>query len=119
MSAHLKQAFENGRTLVIDELDSGLHHLMLEEIVRMFHDGDINKNGAQLIFTTHAIDLLDFDLFRRDQVYLTEKDDDTAASELYSLGDFSVRKTMNIRNGYLLGRFGAVPNIRHGASPWL
>jgi AAA15 family ATPase/GTPase len=119
MSTHLKKAFESGRTMVVDELDAGLHPLLLEELVRMFHDPEINTGDAQLIFTTHAVGLLDLDLFRRDQIFFTEKTRDTASSELFALDEFSVRKAENIRNGYIYGRYGAIPNIKSGASPWV
>jgi len=118
MSSHLKRAFETGKTLIVDEFDAGLHPLLLEEIIRMFHDPEINTGNAQLIFTTHAINLLDLDIFRRDQIFFTEKDAETAASELFSLDDFSVRKSENIRNGYIYGRYGAIPMIAKGKSPW-
>jgi AAA15 family ATPase/GTPase len=118
MSTHIKKAFETGKTMVVDELEAGLHPLLLEEIIKMFHDPDININNAQLIFTAHAVSLLDPDIFRRDQIYFTEKDMNSAASELYSLDEFPVRKSENIRKGYLVGRYGALPAIREGLSPW-
>jgi AAA15 family ATPase/GTPase len=118
MSSHLKQAFESGKTIVVDEFDAGLHPLLLEEIVRMFHNPSINSGNAQLVFTTHAISLLDLDVFRRDQIFFTDKDSGTASSELYSLDEFSVRKSENIHKGYVYGRYGAVPLIAKGQSPW-
>jgi AAA15 family ATPase/GTPase len=118
MSSYLRRAFENGTTMIVDEFDAGLHPLLLEEIIRMFHDSNINTGNAQLIFTTHAINLLDLDIFRRDQVFFTEKDSNTAVSELFSLDEFSVRKSENIRNGYIYGRYGAIPLIAKGGSPW-
>ncbi len=69
-------------------------------------------NGAQLIFTTHATSLLSLDIFRRDQIYFTEKNNETGESDLYSLDEFSVRKTENIEKGYMQGRYGAIPYIR-------
>lgn len=119
MSSHLKTAFETGKTLVVDEFDSGLHPLLLEEIVRMFHDSSINVGNAQLIFTTHAISLLDLSIFRRDQIFFTERNRSTAVSELFSLDEFPVRKSESIRNGYIYGRYGAIPVITKGRSPWV
>jgi len=118
MSTHLMRAFKSGKTLIVDELDAGLHPLLLEEIVRMFHDPDINHGNAQLIFATHDVNLLDLSLFRRDQIYFTEKESRTATSALFSLDEFSVRRKESVRNGYLNGRYGALPNIRQGGSPW-
>jgi len=118
MSAHLKNAFETGKIMIVDEVDAGLHPLFLEEIIRMFHDPEINTGSAQLICTTHAVNLLDLDIFRRDRIFFTEKDAETATSELFSLDEFSVRKSENIWNGYIYGRYGTIPMITKGQSPW-
>ncbi|MCW5323110.1 ATP-binding protein [Verminephrobacter aporrectodeae subsp. tuberculatae] len=99
----------DGKTLVVDELDASLHSLLLRELVRLFHDSETNTGGAQLIFTTHNTSLLDApDLFRRDQVWLVEKDRDQASS-LVSLSEFSPRKNEALERGYLTGRYGGVP----------
>ena len=101
-----------GRTLVIDELDTSLHTLLVRELVRLFHRPEINTGGAQLIFTTHDTSLLDaYGLFRRDQVWFVEKKADQS-SELYSLLDFSPRKNEALERGYLQGRYGSVPLLR-------
>jgi AAA15 family ATPase/GTPase len=71
----------------------------------------VNRNGAQLIFNTHAVTLLDLDVFRRDQIYFVEKDNKTGKSELFALSDFSPRKTEKVQKGYLQGRYGALPEI--------
>lgn len=98
-----------GLTLVIDELDTSLHTLLVRELVRLFHRSEVNTGGAQLIFTTHDTSLLDApDLFRRDQVWLVEKDRDQA-SALVALSEFSPRKNEALERGYLLGRYGGVP----------
>ncbi len=108
----LKDALENGNVIVIDEIDKSLHTFIVKHIINMFRDKEINKAGAQLIFTTHDTSLLSLSTFRRDQVYFTEKNNKTGVSDLYSLDEFSVRKTENIEKGYLLGRYGAIPYIR-------
>ena len=77
----------------------------------MFNNKKINKSNSQLIFTTHATNLLSLELFRRDQIWFTEKNISTGESVLYALDDFSVRKKENVEKGYLLGRYGAVPFI--------
>lgn len=107
----LKDAFEKGKTIIIDEIENALHPLLVKSLIEMFHNPNINKNGAQLIFNTHEVSLLDLDLFRRDQIYFVEKDYETAQSDLYSLDEFSPRKTENIQKGYLQGRYGAIPNL--------
>ena len=97
------------KTLVIDELDTSLHTLLVRELIRLFHCPDINTGGAQLIFTTHDTSLLDApDLFRRDQVWFVEKDRDQT-SALVSLSEFSPRKNEALERGYLMGRYGGVP----------
>jgi AAA15 family ATPase/GTPase len=98
-----------GLTLVIDELDTSLHTLLVRDLVRLFHRPDVNSGGAQLIFTTHDTSLLDApDLFRRDQIWLVEKDRDQA-SALVALSEFSPRKNEALERGYLMGRYGGVP----------
>jgi uncharacterized protein len=98
-----------GLTLVIDELDTSLHTLLVRELVRLFHRAEINTGGAQLIFTTHDTSLLDAqDLFRRDQVWFVEKDRNQA-SALVGLAEFSPRKNEALERGYLIGRFGGIP----------
>ena len=106
--APVLNALRDGRVLVIDELDRSLHTLLLRRLISMFHDPALNTAGAQLIFSSHDTSLLDHTLFRRDQVWFTEKDDDQA-TRLYPLTDFSPRKHEAWERGYLMGRYGAVP----------
>ena len=73
-----------------------------------------NPKNAQLVFTTHNTNLLDLDILRRDQIWFTEKDEQTSVSELFSLDDYSIRKDSKIEKKYLLGRFGAIPVFRGG-----
>jgi AAA15 family ATPase/GTPase len=103
-------ALENGRILVVDELDDSLHPNLVEALVRLFHDPEINKNGAQLIFNTHDSTLLNPTLFRRDQIWFVDKDG-VGASHLYPLLDYSPRANEALQKGYLQGRYGAVPII--------
>ncbi len=104
-------ALERGEVLVIDELDTKLHHLLNKFIIELFHDPEENPNNAQLIFTTHNTNLLDQDLFRRDQVWFTERNPKTGSTDLYSLVEYSPRKDKDIEKGYLVGRYGAIPFI--------
>ena len=98
-----------GLTLIIDELDTSLHTLLVRELVRLFHLSDINTKGAQLVFTTHDTSLLDApDLFRRDQVWFVEKNRDQASS-LINLSEFSPRKNEALERSYLIGRYGGIP----------
>lgn len=105
----------NGQTLVVDELDTSLHTLLVQALVRLFHRPEANTGGAQLVFTTHDTSLLDaYGLFRRDQVWFVEKRPDQSSS-LYPLLDFSPRKNEALERGYLQGRYGALPLLRHQA----
>ena len=97
-----------GCTLFVDELDARLHPLQTRNLIKLFHLIKLEKR-AQLVFTTHDSSLLDQDLFRRDQIWFTEKNEE-GATELYSLWDIkSLRTKENIRKGYLSGRYGAIP----------
>jgi AAA15 family ATPase/GTPase len=100
----------NGWVLFIDELDTSLHPLLMRHLIGLFHNPDINKRGAQLVFSTHDTTILDAQVFRRDQVWFVEKDRELA-SHLYPLSDFSPRKGENYARGYLQGRYGALPFV--------
>ena len=109
LAGHVLDILKKGQTLVIDELDTSLHTLLVRELVRLFHRPDINAEGAQLLFTTHDTSLLDApDLFRRDQVWFVEKNKDQS-STLVSLHEFSPRKNEALERGYLMGRYGGIP----------
>ena len=114
----LKSVFERGKIIIIDEIERSLHPSLVEMIIKFFHNPEINKGNAQLIFNTHDTNLLSLDLFRRDQIWFAEKDPKKGATELYPLDDFSVRKTENIQKGYLNGRYGAIPFVATGDSLW-
>lgn len=102
---------KQGKILIVDELDSSLHTLLVRRLVDMFNDPILNKNSAQLIFTTHDTALLDTDILRRDQVWFVEKDP-SQATTIYPLTDFSPRKNEALERGYLVGRYGALPFFR-------
>lgn len=118
LSPVFKDAFENGKIVIVDEIDKSLHPLLVEFIVKLFNDRETNKNNAQLIFNTHDTNLLSLDNFRRDQIWFVEKEPKKGTTDLYPLDDFSVRKTENIQKGYLNGRYGAIPFLVTGDSLW-
>lgn len=102
---------QKGCVLVVDELDTSLHSLLVHELVRLFHRNEINQGDAQLIFSTHDTSLLDApDLLRRDQIWLVEKDVQQA-SMLVALSEFSPRKNEALERGYLMGRYGGIPFV--------
>ncbi len=99
---------QNGYVLLVDELDTSLHPVLIRHLLAMFHDPAINTKNAQLVFSTHDTSILDRDVFRRDQVWFVEKDS-SLQSHLYPLTEFSPRKEENYARGYLQGRYGALP----------
>lgn len=108
----LKRAFEETKVIIVDELEKSMHPKLVEFIVKLFNNKDINKVNSQLIFTTHATNLLNLEILRRDQIWFVEKNPKNGNSELYPLDSFSVRKDENIQKGYINGRYGAVPFIK-------
>ncbi len=113
----LLDALENGGVFFADELDIKLHPLLMRNIILTFTDKEKNPNNAQLIFTTHNTIYMDMDLLRRDEIWFVEKDN--GVSNLYSLDDITnekgekVRKDSNYEKHYLLGNYGAIPNLKN------
>ena len=83
---------------------------MAVQITGLLDSPTSNPHSAQLIFNTHDTNLLRSDHLRRDQIWFTEKDS-TGSSHLYPLTDFKPRQQENLENGYLQGRYGAIPFI--------
>jgi len=102
---------DQGLTLVVDEMNNGLHPLAFQQMVGLFCDPEINKHGAQLIFTTHDTSVTQGNCIHRDQIWLVEKGDDLA-SVLTPLSDYKPRDAGSFQKDYLHGRFGAVPRLR-------
>jgi AAA15 family ATPase/GTPase len=106
------EVLKNGYVIRIDELNDSLHPTLLRHLILLFHNKDINKNNAQLIFTTHDTTILDPDVLRRDQIWFIEKDKNQN-SQLYPLSEFKPRKNEALQKNYLQGRYGALPYISH------
>lgn len=105
------RALMNGRVIIIDEFERSLHPFITVFIIEMFHDPKINDNGAQLILATHDTNLLTECQLRRDQIWIVEKDQQSA-SVLFSLADANgIRAQAPFEKWYLSGRFGGVPGI--------
>lgn len=99
-----------GKILICDELESSLHESVTFEIIRMFQYLFKDK-FAQLIFSTHDTNLLSTDLFRRDQIWFTQLNEERA-TDLYSLAEIrNVRKSENLEKGYISGKYGAIPML--------
>ena len=111
LSPLLKKVFETGETICIDEFDTSLHPMIVIYLVGLFNNPDVNQANAQLIISSHTMDLLSLKVLRRDQIYFVDKRRSTGVSELYSLDEFSPRIGEDIRKAYLLGRYGSVPTL--------
>ena len=103
-------ALDNGKRLVIDEFDSKMHPLLTCRIIALFNSKVTNPKNAQLIFTTHDTNLLSANIFRRDQIWFTQKDR-YGATELYSLAEYKVRNDASFEKDYLSGKYGAIPIV--------
>ena len=102
---------QNGNALIIDELDARLHPLLTKAIIQLFNSNETNPNNAQLVFTTHDTNLLTNKIFRRDQIWFTEKDK-YGATDLYSLAEIkNIRSDASFEKDYITGRYGAIPFI--------
>ncbi len=115
LSGPIFDTLQSGSVLVVDELDAKLHPLMTQAIIRLFNNPESNPKNAQLIFATHDTNLLSAKLFRRDQIYFTEKDQ-YGATSLYSLVEYKedgekIRKDRSFEEDYIRGRYGAIPFI--------
>lgn len=97
---------QNSPTFIIDEIERSIHPLIIKEIVSKFSKDESTK--GQLIFSTHESNLLDQEIFRPDEIWFTEKSI-LGSTKLYSLSDFKEHNTIDIRKGYLNGRYGAIP----------
>ena len=101
----------NGKVLICDGLESGLHESLVHGLVKYFINTYTDK-FAQMIFTTHETGLLNLDLFRRDQIWFTELKKDDRSTDLYSLAEIkNVRKEESFRKGYIAGKYGAIPML--------
>ena len=111
----------NGGVMIIDELDITLHYSLIKEIIKMFNSVEYNRKNAQLIFTTHNLLLLDFNLFREDQIWFLENNDVSTGTELYSLSDVEgYEKNKYLLRDYLNGNFGGIPKLKDfGVDLWL
>jgi len=99
---------DNGFVLIVDELETSLHSIMVRFLLNLFHNPESNRHNAQLVFTTHDTTILDQTLMRRDQAWFVEKDAENA-TRLYPLSDYKPRKGEALQKGYLYGRYGALP----------
>lgn len=117
----LVDAFQQeGATVLVDELDAGLHPALVAEVIWMFEDTEVNARGAQLVFTAYDASLLRSlpggeRILDRDMVWMSEKDHQ-GATRLYPLSSLRPppRPKENLERGWLLGRYGGAPRLEPG-----
>lgn len=113
----LIRTIREGGILAIDEMDASLHPMVVMEIINIFHNDEINRSKAQLIFNTHNPIFLNKNLLRRDEIKFVDKNEDTSESELYSLSDFGtrnregVRKNSDYMRNYFVNKYGAIKEL--------
>lgn len=95
------------KVVFIDEIDNSIHPNLMFSLLQFYSNC---KSKGQLIYTTHTTKLLNQqELLRPDEIWLTEKENGN--SKMYSVNDFKIHNTINLENGYLDGRYGAIPQI--------
>ena len=111
-------ALREGRLVVVDELDAKLHPKLLRYVIRLFTNREINKNGAQLLFTSHDMSTMKNSIFRRDEIWFAALDEENS-SIVYSLSELRKENNDPINNTaaydkqYLEGRYGADPYLKN------
>ena len=113
----IAKSLASGSTLVIDELDAKIHPVLLRYVIMLFNNMEINRHGAQLVFTSHDLSTMNSEVFRRDEIWFVAKGNNQN-SKLYSLVEFKtgngevVRKDAKYDKQYLEGKYGADPYLR-------
>lgn len=107
----IERVLNCGGLLLVDELEKELHPMLVELVVSKFQSSRSNPHHAQLIFTTHNTELLNMEMLRKDQLYFVDKNRKDGTSSLYSISEFSTPTNENIRKGYLMGKYGATPDL--------
>jgi AAA15 family ATPase/GTPase len=111
----IHRALNHGGLLIVDELENSLHPLLMGKIISLFTSPESNPGQGQLVFTTHNALLMDKKHFRQDEIVFVEKDEN-GASSIYRLSDIEgVRSDLDFCKNYILGAFGAVPNLTTAA----
>lgn len=96
-----------GETVVIDELDTGIHDLLVNNILE-----SISKYlKGQLIITTHNTMLIESEI-SKENIYIFRADRN-AEKELIAITEFNgrIHKNINPRKKYLNGMYGGVPIV--------
>ena len=113
LSGYIYESLSQGKVLIVDEIDSSLHHILTKAIVAMFNN--VLNNRSQLLFTTHDVLLLDLkEMFRKDQIWLVDVLNESSSkitrlSEFTSRSENGIRGDEDITDYYLKGQFGSIP----------
>lgn len=113
----LKYVLDHGCVMFVDELNDGLHPLLVRNIILTFLTPEINVNHAQLILTSHDVWQFSNELLRRDELWVTDKDRD-GVSTLYSVAEFKdedgkkIRRNEALTKNYLVGNYGGIPALK-------
>lgn len=111
IASFIVDALQDGSTIIVDELDKSLHPLLSRMLIEIFQNTSMNPHNAQLIFSTHDVSLIDRELFRRDQIYLIDKNTE-GASIITRLSEFKgISKVIPLQKWYMSGMFKGVPAI--------
>ncbi|HRU52577.1 MAG TPA: ATP-binding protein [Planctomycetota bacterium] len=108
---HELSSTNSKKVYVIDEVDRSLHPLLTKQLIELYLSSCNSDSRTQLLITTHDVLLMDQSLFRRDEIWITERNRQ-GSSELYSFSDYKdARYDKDIRKSYLQGRLGGIPKI--------
>jgi len=109
----LWEIFQTGGLYISDEIDNNFHPSLLLKVIKLFQNPNINRAGAQLLYTSHDINLMDSRVMRRDQFYFTEKNH-LQETRLFSLANLKgIRNNADFARQYLAGLYGALPQLGH------
>lgn len=101
------EALAEGSLLVVDEIDTSLHPNLARALVSLFVNKESNTHGAQLIFSTHDVTLLNCGILHPDEIWMTEKSGE-GDTQFTPLTEFKLRSRDDIEKAYRLGRFGGI-----------
>ena len=111
LPAFIDLARDSKKVYIVDELDRSLHTLLTRSLLEFYLSNCSRQTRSQLLFTTHDVLLMDQDLLRRDEMWVTERQP-SGTSSLYSFSEYKdVRYDKNVRKSYLQGRLGGTPRL--------
>ena len=112
LAGPILDALDKGSTIVVDELNLGLHPFAIENLLGMFCDKRTNAKRAQIIFTTHSPAIVAVAILDRDQIWIVEKEENTLGARFEQLPNFNDSEIKNFSRDYLGGCFGGVPETK-------